>query len=315
MTAVREFTFPSVCGGRPLRGLEWRPGDGRPKAVVQLVHGIDEHVGRYGGFACFLAEQGFLVVGNDHLGHGRNVNPAAGERFGVFPEKDGWRQVVEDIHALRRQTEEAFPGLPHFLLGHSMGSFLVRTYLLRYSEGLAGAILSGTGWHNALVLELGLLAAKLEALRLKKYGLTAKSKLLTAISMGGYNKDFSPPRTVFDWLTRDEAIVDEHCKDPLCGHTPSVELFAEMFRALKEIESPAALKKMRKDLPVLLFSGAEDPVGARGKGVEKTYRAFLKAGCEDVTLKLYPEGRHEMLNELNRQEVYNDVLEWMARRH
>lgn len=305
MTGFREYSFLSDNGVSDIYAVEWTP-EGPPRGALQIVHGIDEHIMRYDDFARWLAERGFLVAGNDHIGHGRTVKERRG--FGWFSESDGWSHVIKDVHTVYGRTRAAYPDVPYFMLGHSMGSFLARTYLTEYPGELNGCLLSGTGQPAGAILSAGRLAAAFEKLRKGQHG---KSKLLTALAFGPYSKAFAPNRTAYDWLSRDEAIVDLHEEDPFCGHTPTVGLFQEMFRAMQENIKPQNLQKMKKDTPIYFFSGQEDPVGDRGKGVKKTCDAFLKAGCTNVQMKLYPGARHEMLNELNRAEAYRDVLNWM----
>jgi alpha-beta hydrolase superfamily lysophospholipase len=290
----------SVTGAR-LERREWRP-QGAPRAVVQIVHGMAEHIARYDALAQRLNEAGFLVVGHTHLGHGDQA-----ETLGWFASHGGWDALVEDVHILRGETQRAYPDTPYFLLGHSMGSFIVRTYCQRYEAGLAGVILSGTGHYDPLTVNMGLMIANLQCLL---GGGRKPGKLLGAISFAGYNKAWKPARTAFDWLTRDTEIVDRYVADPYCGFPFTGSGYRDLFRGLRRLY-PAHLASMDKTVPVRLFSGAEDPVGKRGAGVKITMRELLDAGVEDVSLKLYEGARHETLNETNRQEVWNDLVQWI----
>lgn len=304
MTTFQEFTLSSTDGCHQLHTCLWMPSQ-PPRAAVQLVHGISEHMGRYDDFARFLNDRGFAVLGHDHLGHGRTAGPG---EFGFLGERDGWDHLVQDISAVRQTGAARFPKLPYAILGHSMGSFAVRTYLIRYPGTVDAAILSGTGQEPAPLVALGkALSSLLAALR----GSNSRSNLVTSLSLGAYNRQFRPNRTANDWISRDEAVVDAYNADPYCQFVPTVGMFRDMMGGLQIIADPDNLAKMDPATPVLFFSGGRDPVGASGKGVQKVAGLFRAAGVRDVTVKLYPEGRHEMLNERNREEVYRDVLGWL----
>ena len=305
MTNFQSVSFPSSDGLHTVQAVEWTPS-APPRAVVQLVHGISEHMGRYDHFARFLNEHGFAVCGHDHLGHGRTA--AGPGEYGFLGERNGWDYLARDVHALREREGEHFPGLPWFLLGHSMGSFVARTCLIRWPGMVDGCILSETGQESAPLVAFGkAISSLLCAVR----GSNTRSKLVTSLSLGAYNRQFRPNRTANDWISRDEAVVDAYNADPLCQFVPTVGMFRDMMGGLQFIGSPANLKHMDPDTPVLLFSGDRDPVGGSGAGVRKVAGLFRDAGVRDLTLKLYPEGRHEMLNERNREEVYADVLAWL----
>ena len=304
MREPREFSYPSSDGSHTVHAMEWLP-QGQPRAVVQIVHGVAEYVGRYDHVARFLTERGFLVCGEDHLGHGKTVDDG---KYGYFSPRGGWDLVARDIRRLRELQGEKYPGVPYVMLGHSMGSFLTRTYLIRWPGTVDGAVLSGTGQEPAPLVALGkALAGGLCLLR----GGDSVSPLVNAMSLGAYNKKFAPNRTGADWISRDEAVVDAYLKDPLCTFMPTVAMFRDMMGGLQYIADRNNLARMDKETPVYFLSGDRDPVGAMGKGVEKVVRMFRKAGCRDVSVKLYPEGRHEMFNELNRDEVMADLLAWL----
>ena len=308
MALTLQFRFPSADGEHEYFAKLWLPDEGSPRAVVQLVHGVAEYVERYDSFARFLTGHGFAVCGEDHLGHGRTAE--ADGSYGWFADRDGWSLVTADVRSLRQRMGERFPGIPYFLLGHSMGSFLTRTYLCRYPGTVDGAILSGTGQESAPLIFFGrLLSGAIARLR----GSRHVSPLIHGMSLGAYNRKFAPNRTGADWTSRDEAMVDAYLADPFCRHTPTVGLYRDMLGGLAYIASPRALARMDPDTPVYLFSGDHDPVGSFGKGVRKVYGYFRRSGTRDLELKLYPGGRHEMLNELNREEVYADVLSWLER--
>ncbi len=305
MPILNEFSFGSSDCKSTIYVREWLP-DTTPIGVIQICHGVAEHISRYDQFARFLAEHGFVVAGNDHLGHGKSV--ADVKKQGYFGEHGGWELVVGDIRKLYERLREQYFSLPIFLFGHSMGSFLARTYIIRYHDGPEGVILCGTGQQSSLLLATGLATANTV---IRRYGAQHKSQLLNDMSFMGYNSHFKPNRTEFDWLTRSEAVVDAYIADPDCGYVSSAGLLRDMMTGIKYISSPKNLHRMNKDLPVYFISGDDDPVGEYGKGVLRAYNSFLKAGLSDVMLKLYHGARHEILNETNRDEVFADVLSWL----
>ena len=280
MVRMSESTFLSSDGKTPIRYREYLP-EGEAKAIVQIAHGIAEHIERYDHFARFLSKNGYIVVLNDHLGHGASL--LSEEDMGYFSDERGWINVVEDMRALHDLT-------------------------CARQTGLDGVILSGTGHQPRLLIKGGLAVAAMEA---KRRGSRYKSHLLYDMAFGSYNKGIVKLRTNCDWLSRDEAAVDAYVNDPRCGWVPSVGMLSDMFGGIDFITQSQNLKKMKKTLPVHFMSGDRDPVGEKGKGVIRAYQAFRKAGMKDVTLRFYPGGRHEMLNELNRDEVYDDILKWL----
>ena len=307
--AESTYFFTSSEGKTPIHVRVWEP-DCDLNGVVQLVHGINEYIGRYEDFARYLAGKGFAVVGSDHLGHGKSVTGP--EKLGFFAENDGWFHVVDDVEELRRRTHEVYPELPYFMFGHSMGSFVVRTWLIRHPQSrVNGVILCGTGQPPAPVVAAGRLACDADML---KNGPMHRSEAIYNLAFGAYNKGIEGLRTKYDWLTRDEAVVDKYAADPLCTFLPTTSLFRDMMFGLGIIGSQSSLRRMRTDTPVLFISGEADPVGGYGMQVARVYSRFLKAGMADVTYKFYPEARHEILNELNRAEVYSDVLNWLCAR-
>ena len=305
MPTFSDRSFLS-CNGKTTIHVRRCDPDTPPRGVVQLAHGIADHIDRYDHFAAFLAANGFVVVGEDHLGHGKSINDPS--ELGYVADHGGWELMVGDIRKLYELTHEEFPALPYFLFGHSMGSFLVRTYLIRYRSGIRGAIICGTGQQPAAMVKAGKLLAEME---LRRNGPKSRSEKLNDMAFGGYNRAFAPTRTLSDWISRDEEQVDKYSEDPLCGYIPTASLFRDMMVGLEYIGKPRNMKRMKDDLPVFIISGAKDPVGENGRGVMRVYKNFLKAGMTDVTMKLYHEGRHEILNELNRDEVYRDILDWI----
>ena len=302
---TNEFYFTSCNGKTQIHCIEWAP-ETTPRAVIQIAHGISCHVARYEPLAEFLCANGFAVVGNDHLGHGLSRTNEEDALF--FGENSGWELVVGDLRQLTMQIHDKYPGIPVILLGHSMGSFLARSYAIRFQDGIDGLILSGTGQQNPALVSAGSIAANAE---IRRHGPRYRSEKLNSMVFGQYNKNFMPARTPYDWLTRDTDVVDRYIADPKCGGVPTVGLFRDMMHGIALISQEKNLQRMNKNLPVLFFAGDMDPVGECGKGVIRAYAGFLKAGMEDVTLKLYPGGRHEMLNEINRDQVRQDILWWL----
>ncbi len=307
MVNCKEFYYPSSDGKTQIHAVAWTP-DVPPAGVYQIAHGVAEHALRYGLFAEFLCSKGFAVVANDHIGHGLSVAPGAAPLW--FGEKDGWTHVVDDIHALYRMTRERYPGLPYFLMGHSMGSFLARTHLIRYPRTADAAIIMGTGQHPPYIVALGRLAATLIG---KKHGFDQYNATVDKLAFGTYNKPFEPKRTRFDWLSANPENVDRYIADPLCGGAATVGLFLDMLGGIGFICKQTNVKKMDMGTPVLFISGAMDPVGGLGVGVRKAYQSFVDAGVKDVTLRLYPGLRHEILNETENQKVYADIWAWVKK--
>ena len=305
MSTSNKFTFLSSNGKTNIQAVSWQPEVG-VRGIVQITHGIAEHIKRYDHFAKYLRDNGFLVVGMDLLGHGGSVDNT--DDIGYWGDTGGWEMVVADMRKLHDLTRERYPDVPYFMFGHSMGSFLSRTYIIRYRTGLDGVILSGTAQQSRPML---IAARAMAAFEIRSHGVNYKSKKLNKIAFGKYNNGISPIRTISDWISRDTVVVDAYNEDPLCGYVPSAGLFRDMTEGLIFISNPRNVKRMNTGLPVLFISGDQDPVGQNGNGVIRAYRSFLNVGMEDVSMKLYHGARHELLNETNKQEVYDDVLKWL----
>lgn len=303
MTAMRtEHFYPSAGAGK-IRYCRWTP-ETPPKAVVQIVHGIAEYVERYDHFATFLNSLGILVVAEDHMGHGKS-----GEVRGYF--HGGWFTAVEDTYTLTKMLRHEYPQIPMFIFGHSMGSFMTRTFLCKHPEAdIAGAIICGTGWMPTAVLKVGVHAANLVCRRI---GDKTPSPKLQGMMFAGYNRRVEHPRTGSDWLSRDNSVVDAYEADPLCGFIPSCGLLRDMLSGMLYIQNQQKLQKMNRELPVHFIAGGDDPVGDYGKGVRQAAEEFRKVGMKNVSEKIYPMCRHEILNELNKQEVYEDVARWLEK--
>lgn len=306
MVTRKEFTFPAKGDGHLLYGCVWvADGFEKYKAIVQIAHGMEEHILRYEGFASFLAKQGFLVCGNDHTGHGRSI-----EHFqdrGFFGEEEGsWQYLVEDMRYVMTFVQKHFPDLPHFLIGHSMGSFLAREFVTRWGEELTGAVFMGTSGGNPF-LDIGILLSK-EGV--KRKGAKERGYAVNRLAFGTFNIKFLPKRTDYDWLSSVPEAVEAFIKDDKCGFVFTYAGYRELFLLLKEVSSSQWAECVPKKLPMLLISGKEDPVGDYGKGVERVYHWLKDAGCEKVQIKLYDGGRHEILHETFYRQVYRFLLRW-----
>ena len=304
MSAMRTDHYFDSCGKGKIHYCRWMP-EGSPRAVLQIVHGIAERVERYDEFARYLNTQGYLVVAEDHMGHGGSIGEE-GVR-GYF--HGGWFAAVDDTYKLMQDTMKENPGLPYVLFGHSMGSFMARTVLAKYPDsGIAAAVICGTGWQPTFALPA--LIKVLDGI-CKKNGDQTPNEKLDDMIFGGYNKRIPDARTPKDWLTRDEKVADAYVADPLCGFVASCGLLRDMMQGIYYIQQMKHMKQMKSHLPVFFIAGGEDPVGSYGKGVEQAAANFRKAGMVNVACKIYPDCRHEILNELNRQEVYEDVAKWL----
>ena len=305
MGKMSDFTFPSSDGVHDIHCRLWEPA-GEVKAVVQLVHGVAEYIARYDAFASFLTDHGYAVCGDDHLGHGESIHDDT--ELGWFSDEKGWEHLVDDEKRLHDLLAEKYPGKPMILFGHSMGSFIARTYLGTYPQGLKACVLSGTGRQPGVVCAAGKVLAKRE---IKAHGSKYRSPTLQKIAFGSYLKKIENPVGPNDWICRDEAVVRAYDADPLCGFTATAGLMYDMMDGLSIIGRADHMAKMDNALPVLFIAGDADPVGAYGKGVQKVAGQFQKAGMKDVTVKLYPGHRHEVLNDLEKEKVWSDVLNWM----
>ena len=304
MIAMRTDFYFDSCGAGKIHCCRWTP-EGQPKAVVQIVHGIAEFIERYDDFAKYLNSLGYLVVAEDHMGHGKSIG--SGSIQGYF--HGGWFAAVEDTYSLLLQTQEEFPEIPYILFGHSMGSFMVRTILAKYPDsGIAAAVICGTGCQPGPVLKAGIGMCKLVC---KTSGEQKPSKALNSIVFGNYNSKIEHPRTTHDWLTRDNQVVDAYLAHPLCGFIPSAGLLRDMLLGMDYIQRGSNVARMDKTLPVHFIAGGDDPVGPYGKGVERVAEQFRKSGMDNVSCRIYPLCRHELLNEINKAEIYEDIAQWM----
>lgn len=276
-----------------------------PIGVLQIVHGMAEYIDRYDNFAKYMTEQGFNVIGHDHLGHGHSVSD---ERdYGFFAEENGDKIIIEDMHSITQYAREKWEELPNFILGHSMGSFCLRQYLTKYSNDVFGAIIMGTGWIPSAAALLGKTIATNTC---KSKGSHTVNPLLIKLTLEPYNKPFAPARTNCDWLSRDEKQVDLYVNDKLCGFDFTAGAYKDFFTILEKIAKNRQLIGMRKSLPILITSGSVDPVGGK-KACEKLNAQYKRCGIDDVTLKLWENDHHEILNELDKSDVYDYICTWL----
>jgi len=308
MTNMTEFTFLSTDGKTQLHGMRWEPEGGSVRAVLQICHGVAEHIARYDAFARYLNGLGIAVVGHDHLGHGLSL-PEGGTPV-YFGEGNTWNTVVDDIYVLHQRIRLWYPDVPLCIMGHSMGSFLTRTYLIRYPGTVKAAVIMGTGWQPKAVIAGGMAVAKAVGAVVGENG---TSDLVTDLAFGAYNKLFAPNRTSCDWLSADEDNVDTYMADPLCGADATVGLFRQMLLGIRFNQKLSNLRQMDPRIPVLFVAGEKDPVGDCGNGVRRTYQEFRRAGVQDCTPKLYPGLRHEILNEkAQQQQIFEDIGQWLT---
>lgn len=302
----KDFVFKSE-DGTDVFVYNWLPDDGvKTKGIVQISHGMAETAKRYERFAELLTENGYIVYANDHRGHGKTAKTI--EDLGYLADEDGFNWLVKDLHKLTNIIKKENDSMPLFLFGHSMGSFAGQKYIMLNGNELDGLILSGSNGKQGIILNVGTIVAKREV---KKNGRKAKSTKLDKLSFGGFNKEFKPNRTDFDWLSRDNDEVDKYMDDPFCGTVFTAGYFYDFLTGLKEIEDEDNLRMIPKDLPIYIFSGDKDPVGKFGKGVINLVNRYKKYGVKDISYKLYKDGRHEMLNEINRDEVMDDIINWL----
>ena len=301
----QNFYFKSSNRFTKIHGVCWIPEGKEVVGVLQIAHGMVEFIDRYDDFARFLCSKGFAVVGNDHLGHGSSV--ASEEDWG-FVGEHGFECMVDDLKKVQKHFKERFPHVPYFILGHSMGSFVVRYFLAKYRKSVDGAIIMGTGYHPIPLAVGGQLIARVIAL---VKGWHYRSELIQKIAFGSYNKGIKPLRTKADWISRDEVIIDRYVSEPRCQFIFTVNGFYELFKGLQFISNPKNIAKVPREMPILFVSGEEDPVGGYGEGVQKVYDMFTLAGCEELDMLLYDGARHEVLNEINRKDVYEDLYAWL----
>lgn len=302
-----EFFYDSCDGISRIHAVRYTPDSAENICgVVQIVHGMAEYIERYEEFAEYLTGYGYVVTGEDHMGHGKSVGIQ--NTFGYFCEKDPATALVRDVHRLKKITQQLYPETPYVMLGHSMGSFITRGYMCRYGSGLSGAIILGTGMQTPALLRASKLTAAVQKFFLGSHHV---SNLIHKAGFGGYNQEIKNPKTEVDWLTRDEARVREYIEDPLCGFVFTINGYEALFELISRLYNTQHLERIPKKLPVLMLSGSDDPVGEYGRGVQRAYDSLRNVGLENIGLKIYQGARHELLNELNRKEIMADIKRWL----
>jgi len=287
---------------------KWEAEDVIPQAILHISHGMAEHIERYDEFASFLVSKGIFVYGNDHRGHGQT-----GERAGLhgyFSDEDGFELVVDDLYEINKVIQKEYPDTPIFLFGHSLGSFLARRYIQKYADSIKGVVISGTGGNVGLLGKVGKGIARRE---MRKNGAKAPSPLMNRLTFGNYNRSIEQPNTEFDWLSNDPHEVEKYMKDPYCGFVCSAGFFYDLLSGIEKIHQDNLIQFIPKDLPMFIFSGEKDPVGGRTKGVQKVIEQYGQNGLRNIDSVFFKDGRHEMLNEINRQDVFNAIYNWILR--
>lgn len=307
---IREdFRFLSKDEKTKIHGVRWKPDDEAIYGVIQLVHGMQEYIGRYEEFAEFLTGHGFLVVGHDHLGHGESVRDT--RYLGYFCKPHPSDVLVADMHQVTAITKRSYPGLPYFIFGHSMGSYLLRKYLTIYSREVDGAIICGTGSVPDASCYAGMaVCAMIATFRGWHYRSSFVKKSAFGKSYARFCMDGSVPEN--SWLCNDVARVKKYYSDPLCTFDFTLNGYLGLFSTVSYDNQEKYIRQIRADLPLFLISGSEDPVGDGGLGVKRVYQQYKKAGLGDVTMKLYEGDRHELVNEPDRKAVFADIWEWIT---
>ena len=308
MTKEEQLSFLSKDGKTTIHGVKWMPESGAYKAILQISHGMVEYIERYRPFAEFLNEQGYLVVGHDHLGHGASITSE--ENWGYFTEENPSDTVVEDIHQLRRMIQAENPGVPYYMLGHSMGSYMLRKYLCLHPEGVSGAIIMGTGCVPDRNMKMGLLLCKFMAVF---RGWHYRSKLAQSLSYSKPYHKYDLTGTDYEnsWLSKNVENLKEYYADPRSSFIFTLNGYRGLMEAVLFDNQMENIKKVPKDLPLFFVSGADDPVGDLGEGVKAAYGKYKEAGLTDITYKLYEGDRHEILNEPDREVVFSDIAAWL----
>jgi len=301
----KNFSFNSN-DGKEIYCYKWIPDNKKITAVVHIIHGMGEYAGRYSEFAGNLAEAGFAVYALDQRGHGRTAkNP---ENFGHYSDKNGWETILDDLKKFTALINKQNNNTGVFLFGHSAGSFFARDFVISDNKNIKGVVLSGSAGSPGLAGYFGIIVSKYI---IKKYGPKKESPLHMRLTFDKYNSYFKPNRTDSDWATRDNKKIDELIEDPYCYRLFSATFYLDLIKALFRVNDMKSIKKIPKNIPFLFLSGTHDPLGGFKKGIKKVYEKFKKAGITDVTLKFYQGARHELINELNRKEIYTDIIAWL----
>lgn len=311
MAQKEKFQFLSYDKKTNIHAIRWVPDSGEYKAILQITHGMLEYINRYHELAEYLTVHGFLVVGHDHLGHGESITTQAD--WGYIAQKNGSDCMVEDMHQLRIMIQGENLKIPYFMLGHSMGSYLLRKYITRYNQGLSGALIVGTGYVENSTIKSAMVLIKLIA---AVGGWRYRSRFLEKIVFSGEYKKFDMNGTFpkENWLTRDPEIVDWYYKEPRCTFRFTLNGFYSLFETILHANQTEHIEKIPKTLPIILLSGSHDPVGDLGVGVKKVYTQLQSSGIKDISCKIYKEYRHEIINEIGKDIVYQDILSWCEER-
>ena len=307
MLEKKHFHYLSKDGIHKIHAVLWQDTSVKTVGILQLIHGMAEYIERYDAVASFFASKGYLVVGNDHLGHGESVKDAS--ELGYFSKGDSATLLVMDVANLQKVMHLQHPELPYFILGHSMGSLVLRNYLCRFGKDIDGAIICGTTHYPQALVSIGkFITGILKILGLQK----GKYSLIDRVLFSANNKK-TEKRTKFDWLCIDETVVDTYIEDELCGFLFSVNGFDTLFELVGRLNRVAYLKCMPKELPVLFIAGMEDPVGQYGKNIEEVAKQFKDLGMKNTKVILYDNARHEILNEKIKQNVFEDIYSWIKK--
>lgn len=300
-----EFTLQNLRDKHEIYTYKWESTN-EPKAIIQIIHGAGEYANRYDTFAKALVQRGFIVYSHDHRGHGKSVSKD--EVFGYFGEKNGFQTLVKDTYEVTKHIKEEYPDKKLIVLGHSMGSFIARYFSVLYSDEIDGLIIVGTGHNSKVELKLGKLVSNIYI----KSGRGLKAnQMLDCLIFKLFNIGFILEKDVNAWLSRDKESRKEFAQDPYCGIKFTAYAFRDLFEGVEFVTQESNIAKVRKDLPILMISGEKDPVGGKGKMVKKAYELYKKVGIKNITLKLYKDMRHEILNEVGKQSVYKDIIGWI----
>lgn len=302
---MKEFYIYSSIDEKRLHCVDFAENLKNPKMILQICHGMAEHIKRYKDFALFLEKQGIKTFGMDNRGHGESVE--YDEIQGHIADEKGNIKLVEDVYALNKYIKNEFPGRQIVILGHSMGSIIVRNFLNEYSNQVDGAIICGTTGIYGMKHRMAMLLARMFSSK----GATKKSEFINKLAFKGYNSKIKDKNTDFDWLSRDEKVVEDYILDKNCGFLCTNKFYLDLMTLIKEMSDKNNVQKVRKDLPILFISGKADPVGEYGKGVLKSYRMYKELGIKNVKLKLYAKMRHEILNEIDKEKVYIDICKFL----
>ncbi len=303
-----ESAYFTSSDGKELRYRIWRPENGNIQFSVQILHGMAEHSRRYDRFAQYLTTLGAVVYAHDHRGHGES---AEDDELGYFAPRFGWQRVVDETVEISRMVNESFPEIPHFLFGHSMGSFIARSVIIEHSEAFSGVILSGTAADKGLLAKVG---KGIAVVKSTLNGGKRPDPFLDNLSFGSFARHFPDRQSEFDWLSKDREQVEAYLNDPLCGFICTSRFFVDLLDGIALANNARQASFIRNDLPIFLISGENDPVGDFSEGVKKVFNLYRKQGISDLSMHIVKGGRHELLNETNYQEIHTTIGAWLTER-